>query len=97
MGISYVSIWGSPYGNDDPHMENIPIRGFFSSIPKWAQALFENGLVTEPVPIWKQGLLASMKHVQHNGKFAKKIIFFHKKIGFFQQENQCFWQENQIF
>jgi hypothetical protein len=20
-----VSIWGSPYGNGDPHMENIPI------------------------------------------------------------------------
>ena len=29
--------------------------GDFPSIPKWAQTLFGNGIVTEPVPIWKQG------------------------------------------
>jgi hypothetical protein len=67
MGTNSVWEWGVPkwefltflYG--DHHMETaMPIwktfhMGIFSSIPKWARTLFGNGLVTEPVPIWKWG------------------------------------------
>jgi hypothetical protein len=45
-----ITIWKrrSPNGKHS-HM------GIFSLIPKWAQTLFGNGLVTGPVPIWKRG------------------------------------------
>jgi hypothetical protein len=75
-----ITMWKrrSPYGKHS-HM------GIFSSIPKWARTLFGNGLVTELSPYGNGDvsiLLASMRHVQLNGKIVEKIDFFNKKIGF---------------
>jgi hypothetical protein len=81
MGIS-IWKWQSPC---EKHSQ-----GIFSSIPKWAQTLFGNRLVTEPVPIWKWGRVHPsskyMRHAQPNGKIVKKIDFFDKKIGFFNRK-----------
>jgi hypothetical protein len=54
MGFFLVSVRGSPYGNGDPHMENIPIWGFFLNSQMGMNSLWEP-LVTETVPIWKRG------------------------------------------
>jgi hypothetical protein len=99
MGISYVSVWGSPYGNGDPHMEHSNM-GIFSSIPKWAQTLFGNGLVNELSPYGNGDVsifLASMRHVQLNSKIVKKIDYFDKKIGFFNRKIGVFGKKIDFF
>jgi len=44
------SIWGSPYGNGDPHMVIITIWGFFLGSPNGNESPYGNGLVTELSP-----------------------------------------------
>jgi hypothetical protein len=71
--------------------------GIFYSVPKWAQTLFGNGLVTELSPCGNGHvsiLLASMRHMQLNGKTVKKIDFIDKKIGFFNRKVSVFGKKN---
>jgi hypothetical protein len=82
----------SPYGKHS-HM------GTFSSIPKWAQTLFGNRLVTEPSPYQNGGvpiLLASMRHVQLNGKIVKKIDFFDNKSDFLTGKSEFLARKSNV-
>ncbi len=74
--------------------------GIFSSIPKWAQTLFGNRLVTEQSPYGNGDmsiLLATMRYAQLNGKIVKKIDFFDKKFGFFNRKISVFGKKINFF